>query len=256
MSKSWGLRPSNPEKAIKIARNAVKRAPLLIPIFNHCYPSSSLTRIESFAVVSISLISLIASLSCSTTQTLRSYQNKRSFNEKSVESSFNFSRRSLDAVTAGRTPRWVEFWSDTAVDRRRRNSNSSSSSSSSPERYFDMPRSEMPKWINEYIDQIGSVLREGGWDKSDVSEIVHVLASGFFKGEIVLLTLTQSSTTSSISALSSLFHTGPTPGLVRTSSWLTHSNMPVKSEKFSNFSGVLSPGEAGKVEKFKISLEM
>ncbi|KAL7251463.1 hypothetical protein ACSBR1_013321 [Camellia fascicularis] len=31
-------------------------------------------------------------------------------------------------------------------------------------------------------------------------------------------TLTQSSTTSSISALSSLFHTGPTPGLVRTAS--------------------------------------
>ncbi|GER30887.1 hypothetical protein STAS_06844 [Striga asiatica] len=36
-SKSWGPRPSDPEKAMKIARNALKRAPLLIPVFNHCY---------------------------------------------------------------------------------------------------------------------------------------------------------------------------------------------------------------------------
>ncbi|KAK9050637.1 hypothetical protein SSX86_030393, partial [Deinandra increscens subsp. villosa] len=36
-SKSWGLRPPEPEKAMKIARNALKRAPLLVPVFNHCY---------------------------------------------------------------------------------------------------------------------------------------------------------------------------------------------------------------------------
>ncbi|KAF2295248.1 hypothetical protein GH714_032294 [Hevea brasiliensis] len=36
-SKSWGPRPSDPEKALRVARNALKRAPLLIPIFNHCY---------------------------------------------------------------------------------------------------------------------------------------------------------------------------------------------------------------------------
>ncbi|MBA0760900.1 hypothetical protein Gotri_023612, partial [Gossypium trilobum] len=36
-SKSWGPRPSNPEKALRVARNALKRAPLLIPIFSHCY---------------------------------------------------------------------------------------------------------------------------------------------------------------------------------------------------------------------------
>ncbi|CAL5427729.1 unnamed protein product [Camellia sinensis] len=41
-----------------------------------------------------------------------------------------------------------------------------------------MPRSEMPKWVDEYIDQIGSELRENRWDESDVSEIVHVSASG------------------------------------------------------------------------------
>ncbi|GLT54121.1 hypothetical protein SLA2020_273480 [Shorea laevis] len=85
-----------------------------------------------------------------------------------------------------KTPRWVEFWSDAAVDRRRRNS--SASTSSSPERFFEMPRSEIPKWVEEYIEQIGSVLRTGGWSESDISEIIQVSASGFFEGgEMVLL---------------------------------------------------------------------
>ncbi|CAL5369495.1 unnamed protein product [Camellia sinensis] len=196
-SKRWGLRPSDPEKALKIARNAIKRAPLLIPIFNHCYIPCNpcLAGNPIFFIDENRIFCCGFDLSDFFDRESSLFNNsdpqvlskQRSFNEKSAGSSSNFSRRSLDAVTAGRTPRWVEFWSDAAVDRRRRNSNSSSSSSSSPERYFDMPRSEMPKWVDEYIDQIGSVLREGGWDESDVSEIVHVSASGFFEGEMVLL---------------------------------------------------------------------
>lgn len=50
-----------------------------------------------------------------------------------------------------------------------------------------MPRSGIPNWVEEYIGQIGSVLREGGWKEADVEEIVHVSASGFFEGEMVLL---------------------------------------------------------------------
>lgn len=38
----------------------------------------------------------------------------------------------------------------------------------------------MPKWVNEYVSEIGSVLREGGWAESDVTEVVDVSASGFF----------------------------------------------------------------------------
>ncbi|XP_059623887.1 uncharacterized protein LOC132266893 [Cornus florida] len=197
-SKSWGPRPSDPEKAIRIARNAIKRAPLLIPIFNHCYIpcNPSLAGNPIFFVDENRIFCCGSDLSdffdresslfqCSNPQIL---SKQRSLSEKSAGSSSNYSRRSLDTITGGRTPRWVEFWSDAAVDpRRRRNSNSSSSSSSSPERYFDMPRSEMPKWVDEYIKQIGSVLREGGWNESDVAEIVHVSASGLFDGEMVLL---------------------------------------------------------------------
>ncbi|KAI3760928.1 hypothetical protein L1987_51332 [Smallanthus sonchifolius] len=196
-SKSWGLRPPEPEKAMKIARNALKRAPLLVPVFNHCYIpcNPSLAANPIFYVDENQIFCCGFDLSDffdreKTTLFTKSYpQNvtkQRCFNQKS-----NISRRSLDAVAGGRIPRWVEFWSDAAVDRRRRksntNSNSCSSSSSSPDRYFEIPRSGIPKWVDSYVERIGSVLKEGGWAESDVSDIVHVSSSGFFDGEMVLL---------------------------------------------------------------------
>lgn len=199
-SKSWGPRPSDPEKALRIARNALKRAPLLIPIFNHCYipcnpclAGNPIFYVDENRIFCCGFdLSDFFNRESSLFQASENHtlSKQRSMSEKAAGSSLNFSRRSLDAlsgVEVGRTPRWVEFWSDAAVDRRRRNSNSSSSSSSSPERYFEMPRSEMPKWVEEYVEQMGSVLREGGWAESDVSEIIHVSASGFFGGEMVLL---------------------------------------------------------------------
>ncbi|GAV73679.1 hypothetical protein CFOL_v3_17162 [Cephalotus follicularis] len=197
-SKSWGPRPSDPEKALRVARNALKRAPLLIPIFNHCYIpcNPSLAGNPIFFIdenrvfccgLDLSDFFERESLFRASGSDPQLLKKQRSFSEKSPGSSSNFSRRSLDTglVTGSKTPRWVEFWSDAAVDRRRRNS--SSSSSSSPERFFDMPRSEIPKWVDEYVEQIGSVLREGGWSEADISDIVHVSASGFFEGEMVML---------------------------------------------------------------------
>ncbi|KAK8517537.1 hypothetical protein V6N13_127707 [Hibiscus sabdariffa] len=198
-SKSWGPRPSDPEKALRVARNALKRAPLLIPIFNHCYIpcNPSLAGNPIFFIdenrvfccgLDISDFFERKSLFKSSESKPEVLKKQRSVSEKSTGSFTNFSRRSLDAglVTGTKTPRWVEFWSDAAVDRRRRNS--LSSSNSSPDRYFDMPRTHTPpKWVDEYIGQIGSVLREGGWGETDITEIVHVSASGFFEGEMVLL---------------------------------------------------------------------
>ncbi|XP_073309579.1 uncharacterized protein [Primulina huaijiensis] len=197
-SKSWGQRPADPEKAMKMARNALKRAPLLIPVFNHCYISCSpcLAGNPIFYVDENRIFCCGSDLSDFFDREYSLFHQRsdpnglskqRSISEKSAGSSTNYSRRSLDAISGGRAPRWVEFWSDAAMERRRRNSNSSSSSSSSPDRYFDMPRSEIPKWIDEYVTRIGSVLRGGGWTESDVSEIVHVSASGFFDGEMVML---------------------------------------------------------------------
>ncbi|XP_030538862.1 uncharacterized protein LOC115746993 [Rhodamnia argentea] len=195
--KSWGPRPSDPEKVLRVARNALKKAPLLIPIFNHCYiPCNPPLAGNPIFFVDESRIFLCGldlsdfferRSSDSEPRTLRKQRSLGEKNSKSAGSLSEFSRRSLDAGAGGRTPRWVEFWSDAAVDRRRRNS--SSSSSSSPDRYPDMPRSGMPKWVEEYVDRMGSVLREGGWSESDVTEIVGVSASGFFEdgGVMVLL---------------------------------------------------------------------
>ncbi|KNA15187.1 hypothetical protein SOVF_100620 [Spinacia oleracea] len=197
-SKSWGSRPSDPEKALKIARTSLKRAPLLIPIFNHCYIPCNpcLSGNPVFYVDENRIFCCGLDLSdfferesltpCSTFDDNAALRKQRSFSGSSSSSSSsssysNFSRKSLEG---SRTPRWVEFWSDAAVDRQKRNSNSTSS----PERFFDMPKTETPKWVQDYVNQIGSVLKEGGWDESDVSEIVHVSASGFFGGgEMVLL---------------------------------------------------------------------
>ncbi|KAJ4962244.1 hypothetical protein NE237_022183 [Protea cynaroides] len=205
--KSWGSRPCDPEKALRVARNALKRAPLLIPLFNHCYIpcNPSLAGNPIFFVDENRIFCCGSDLSdffereslfrCDDDPCL--LKKQRSVNEKisvssSSSSSSNYSRRSLDSggASGGRTPRWVEFWSDAAVDRRRRNS-SSSSSSSSPDRYFEIPRpifrGKLPKWVEGYLERIGTVLREGGWDETDVEEIVQVSASGFFEGDVILL---------------------------------------------------------------------
>ncbi|KAG5241420.1 zeaxanthin epoxidase [Salix suchowensis] len=167
-SKSWGPRPSDPEKALRVARNSLKRAPLLIPIFKHCYIPCQPSLADFFDRESL--------FRSSESQPII-IKKQKSVGEKSTGLSHNLSRKSLDTglVNGSRTPRWVEFWSDAAVDRKRRNSASSSSGSSSPERFFEMRRSEIPKWVGDYIEKIGSVLREG------------VSASGFFEGEMVIL---------------------------------------------------------------------
>ncbi|XP_051118005.1 uncharacterized protein LOC127242486 [Andrographis paniculata] len=193
-SKPWGPRPESPEKALKIARNALKRAPLLIPVFNHCYIPCNpcLAGNPIFYVDENRIFCCGYDLSDFFDRQFALFHRgsdpriQRSISANSVGSSADFSRRSLDG--GRRTPpRWVEFWSDAAFDRRRRSSNSSESSSSSPDRRPGIPRSEPPKWVDEYVTQIGSVLRESGWAEFDVSEIVHVSAAGFFEGEMVML---------------------------------------------------------------------
>ncbi|XP_076883175.1 uncharacterized protein LOC143531852 [Bidens hawaiensis] len=194
-SKSWGVRPTDPEKAIKIARNALKRAPLLVPVFNHCYIpcNPSLAGNPIFYVDENQIFCCGFDLSDffdreRTTLFVKSDVTKqRCTGEKHVGALSGVNRRSLDAVAGGRTPRWVEFWSDAAVDRRKRNSYSSSSYSlssysSSPDRLFEIPRTGVPKWVDSYVKQIGSVLKDGGWAESDVADIVGVSSAGIFDG--------------------------------------------------------------------------
>ena len=131
----------------------------MIPIFNHCYipcnPSlagNSIFFMDENRIFCCSLDlsdffkreSLFRSSESPDPQILK---RQRSVSEKLANSSSNFSWRSLDqgGSAGARTPRWVE--SNAAIDRHRRNS--SSLSSSSLERFFEMPRSEMPKWVED-----------------------------------------------------------------------------------------------------------
>jgi len=197
-ARCWGPKPTEPEKALRVARNALKKAPLLIPIFNHCYIpcNPSLAGNPVFYVDENGIFCCGFDLSdfFQRESPNRSsefspgpvvFKKQRSFTEKSVTtfcSEVNFNRRSLDA--GGRTPRWVEFWSDAAVDRRRR---ISASRADTPERFFDIRKFEEPKWVENYVEEIGSVLREGGWSEPDITEMVEVSGSGFFEGDMVML---------------------------------------------------------------------
>ncbi|KAG6421653.1 hypothetical protein SASPL_118210 [Salvia splendens] len=186
--KSWGTRPSSPEKALQTARAALKRAPLLIPIFNRCYIpcSPSLAGNPIFYVDENRIFCCGLDLSdfFDRESSLFHDQISITINQSEIEkSNLNLNnRRSLDS--GGRAARWVEFWSDAAADRRRRSSNSSSSS---PERCVEEARSEAPEWVGEYVARIGAVLKGGGWGESEVAEIVEVSAAGFFEEGMVML---------------------------------------------------------------------
>ncbi|KAL5992829.1 hypothetical protein ACLOJK_013748 [Asimina triloba] len=194
--KSWGPKPSDPERALRIARVSLRKAPLLIPLFNRCYIpcNPSLAGNPIFFIdenrifcCGLDLADFFERESVFRSCFSHSLRRQRSVSEKSAGSTTNVSRRSLDSGgNGGKTPRWIEFWSDAAGDRKRRNS-----SPPSPERLFEIarpvPRPKLPKWVEGYLDRIGSVLKQGGWEDSEVEEIVHVSASGFFEEEAVLV---------------------------------------------------------------------
>ncbi|RZC54893.1 hypothetical protein C5167_013753 [Papaver somniferum] len=219
--KSWGLKPLEAGNAMRIARNSLKKAPLLIPIFNHCYIpcNPSLAGNPIFFVDESSVFCCGSDLSdffereavfCYDDQTHVTKRISSSSDECNIvennEFSFNTVRRSLDYSGNSQTKsgRWVEFWSDIVTDRRRRQrrnssfsslssasasslsslssaSSLSSNSSTSPDRFLQEPKLQ-PKWVEEYLDGIGSILRESGWNEPDVTEIINEPASGFLEG--------------------------------------------------------------------------
>ncbi|XP_078180484.1 uncharacterized protein LOC144574396 [Carex rostrata] len=190
--RSWGPRPSDPDRALKAARSAIRRSPLLIPLFDRCYvpcrpclagnPVFYVTE-ERVLCCGLDLLDFFKRdpAFVSTPEPVQRFQ------EASTPANM---RRSLDIV-AGRSPRWIEFWSDAASDRRRRDSSSSDSSTASTSSCSSSdlsdPSRQSPIWVDSYLDQIGSVLKEAGWEESDVSDMVHVSASDTFNGEDVVV---------------------------------------------------------------------
>ncbi|XP_010939419.1 uncharacterized protein [Elaeis guineensis] len=206
--RSWGPRPADPDRALRLARAALRRAPLLLPLFDRCYIPCRpcLAGNPVFFVDESRLFCCGFDLSdfFPRESAFRSPSPSLRLHPSASDESLPSTRRSLDSIV-GKTPRWIEFWSDAAAsDRRRRNSSSTTSISSyetasssssppppDPELFVEIrPRPRLPDWVETYLDRIGSVLREGGWDESDVREMVDVSAtSDFFDddGEAVVV---------------------------------------------------------------------
>ncbi|KAG6491813.1 hypothetical protein ZIOFF_046751 [Zingiber officinale] len=179
--RSWGSRPADPARALRRARASLRRAPLLIPLFGRCY----IPCLPCLAGNPVFYVDDCRVFCCAID--FSDFFLRRWSASPHPDSSFLLPR--LDAA------RWIEFWSDAASDSRRRISSSSSSSvsdsvsstslSSPPPdaaRFVEIRSLRVPGWVGGYLDGIGSVLRQGGWDESDIREMVHVPASRVFDG--------------------------------------------------------------------------
>ncbi|RCV31481.1 hypothetical protein SETIT_6G181100v2 [Setaria italica] len=191
----WGPRPADPDRALRLARSAIRRAPLLVPLFDRCFLPCRpcLAGNPVFFVTDDRVL-------CCGLDVLHFFTRDSCFQptldpraplplSRETPAATPCTRRSLDAACGGKAPRWIEFWSDAASDRRRRDSSSSEASTASslssgcaspppPPR-----RSRTPHWVDTYLDRLGSVLRQGGWRDTEVTEMVEVAASGMFDGE-------------------------------------------------------------------------
>ncbi|KAK8971130.1 hypothetical protein KSP40_PGU019256 [Platanthera guangdongensis] len=195
-------------RTLAAARSAIRRAPLLIPLFDRCYIPCR----PSLAGNPIFFVDETRVLCCgfdlpdffrrdssfrSPHRSLRRQKSASSASDKPPVPSLlpHTTRRSLDSI-AGKTPRWIEFWSDAACNRRRRNLSCSPSSSSSttPDTSAEIQPTRVPEWVGSYLNKIGSVLKDGGWGESDVCEMVDspstsIGFAGMFDNEAVMDTL-------------------------------------------------------------------
>ncbi|PIA56472.1 hypothetical protein AQUCO_00700658v1 [Aquilegia coerulea] len=207
--KSWGIRPSDSVKALRIGRNALKKAPILIPLFNHCYIPCNpcLAGNPIFFIDENQVFCCGSELSDffereSLFQCNEPYRLQRSISQRIPHgSSSEFTRKSSGSISIStsaqcRTPRWVEFWSEAANNLlRKRNSSSSSfsssNSSSTPDRYFEINDPifgpKLPIWVEDYLQSIGSVLKQSGWNESDVTDMLEVSEYVFSEEEVGLL---------------------------------------------------------------------
>lgn len=183
--RSWGPRPQEAEQTMRTARSLLKRAPLLIPIFKNCYIpcNPNLAGNPIFYVDENLFFCCGYDLSDFFDREAGMLKGSESISRSASARPSSLSRTSLDA----RTPRWIEFWSEAAVDSHRRNWNASSPTGSCADGYSDIPRSETPKWAVEYIERVGVVLREGGWAEEEVDEIVQVPSTQFMDSDMVCL---------------------------------------------------------------------
>ncbi|PKA56098.1 hypothetical protein AXF42_Ash015583 [Apostasia shenzhenica] len=176
--------PSGAEPGLAGARSALRGAPLLIPLLDRCYIPCR----PCLAGNPVFFVDEKRVLCCGfdlpdffrRDSSFRSLDRSLLRRQKSASAAVEkpplslrpatpqSTRRSLDSI-AGKAPRWIEFWSDATSDRRRRRRRKPSTASSSS---AEIRSPGLPEWVETYLGRIGTVLREGGWGESEVSEMV------------------------------------------------------------------------------------
>ena len=133
----WGPRPADPNRARGLARSAIRRAPLLVPLFDRCFlpcrpclAGNPVFFVTDDRVLCCGLDVLHFFTRDSCFQPLDPRAPPPSSVAQHGEAAAA-TRRSLDAACGGAAPRWIEFWSDAASDRRRRDPSSSEASTTS-----------------------------------------------------------------------------------------------------------------------------
>ncbi|CAD6245483.1 unnamed protein product [Miscanthus lutarioriparius] len=139
----WGARPADPDRALRLARSAIRRAPLLVPLFDRCFlpcrpclagnPVFFVTD-DRVLCVGLDILHFFTRDACFQPLDPRAVPTPLAPQQQhagEAAATTPCTRRSLDAACGGKAPRWIEFWSDAASDRRRRDSSSSEASTAS-----------------------------------------------------------------------------------------------------------------------------
>ncbi|XP_066386727.1 uncharacterized protein [Miscanthus floridulus] len=184
------------------ARSAIRRAPLLVPLFNRCFLSCRpclagnpvfFVTDDRVLCVGLDILHFFTLDACFQPLDPRAVPTPVAPQQQhagEAAATMPCTRRSLDEACGGKVPRWIEFWSDAASDRRHRDSSSSEASTTSSRSSgcasppLAARRSRTPHWVDSYLDRLGHVLRQGRWRDTEVMEMVEVAASGgVFDGE-------------------------------------------------------------------------
>jgi len=147
----WGARPADPDRALRLARSAIRRAPLLVPLFDRCFlpcrpclagnPVFFVTD-DRVICVGLDILHFFTRDACFQPLDPRSAPPPSVAplsQQQHAAAATPCTRRSLDAAYGDKAPRWIEFWSDAACDRRRRRDSSSSEASTASPRSSGRP---------------------------------------------------------------------------------------------------------------------
>ncbi|EFJ18156.1 hypothetical protein SELMODRAFT_112997 [Selaginella moellendorffii] len=192
--KQWGPRPAELHKAVQIARGQLKKAPVLLPVYGHCYVAAAPVRagnpvffVQGRDVYCCGLD--VSDFFHRDSFASRSVLSPRSSSGSSCDGSCEDSPSVRDAQGRARASRVrrIELWSDLSEKGQSMNSVASTSDLEDDEQaatdcddYFEFDgewENGAESLMKETVEDMSSKLRQGGWKEEDIAEIVGAASS-------------------------------------------------------------------------------